>query len=82
VTQVSSEGVATAKTGMNVARVHFGCALSQHDRRVAIVGGQIDALNATDRCELYDLQSDSWVELARLPKPLLSSSIIVVQQKY
>ena len=82
VTQVSSDGMATAKAGMHVSRVHFGCALSQHDRRVVIVGGQIDALTATDRCELYDLRSDSWAETARLPKPLLSSSVVVVEHKY
>ena len=31
---------------------------------------------------MYDLDKDSWSEIAKLPKPLLSSSIIVVEQKY
>lgn len=67
---------------MHVARVHFGCALSQHDRRVAVVGGQINRESGTDSCELYDLERDEWTEIAKLPKPLLSSSILVVDQKY
>ena len=47
-----------------------------------MVGGQIDSLSATDRCEIYDMQLDSWAPIAKLPKPLLSSSILAIQQKY
>ena len=57
---MASDGVAVAKQSMELARVHFGCALSQHDRRVAVVGGQINATNTSDQCELYDIDKNTW----------------------
>jgi hypothetical protein len=39
VTQVSMRGVAEAKAGMHMPRVHFGSCLSKHDMCVVVVGG-------------------------------------------
>ena len=82
VTQVTTDGCAFAKNSMRLPRVHFGCCLSKHDRRVIVVGGQISASETTGASEIFDIALNTWTELPSLDKPLISCSIVVVEQKH
>ena len=82
VTQVTTDGFAVAKQSMLKPRVHFGCCLSKHDRRVVVVGGQISAETTTGACEIFDIALNKWTQLPSIEKPLISCSIIVIDNKY
>lgn len=83
--KISITGHARLKNPMQQPRAHFGCCFSKHDNKVVVVGGQISGLApdthvlTTQRCEIYDVATDEWTELAALSQPLISCSVIVVK---
>ena len=68
--QANQDGNLERKTNMLQARAAFGCHLDKASKRVYVIGGSINQDEATDQCEVYDIEKDNpnWqtVELSTL----------------
>ena len=63
-------------SNMNQARAAFACCLNKQYRYIYVVGGSINQLESTNKCESYNLVKDKWTLLPNLEEGLCSSSII------
>jgi hypothetical protein len=52
---------------MNIGRLGFGCVVDNYGEKIYVVGGTIGKLNATDGCEYYNVEANTWNELPKLP---------------
>ena len=74
--EASTDNKVERKSNMNEPRAAFGCYLDKENRRVFIIGGSISTKEASDRCEVYDLDDDAWTELLQLEMPICSGSVV------
>ena len=71
----------TRKKDMHQARAAFGCFLDKEFKNVYVIGGSINQNEATDRCEVYDIENNKWTDLPRLEMGLCSSSVVSTGRK-
>lgn len=63
---------------MNTARAAFACCLNKEFKQIYVVGGSTGQESATEKCEVYDIQSDKWSEMPSMTDKLCSASIVTM----
>lgn len=62
---------------MLCGRSAFGCALSKALNVIVVAGGYIAMNTLTNRCEIYNIMTDQWIELAPMTSPKCSTSLCI-----